>query len=397
LPYGEKRVRRLVNGESTKRSELDDRQLVKRMQKRAVELLTDEAEIWVIVDGSDLRKPQAQEMEALMKVRPLKGKGLVPGYRTINALGVARGKRGLLYHHLFSSQSDDFESESREVQHTLTSVGRALADSGAEITYVLDRGFDDVAVWGTIWGQQHHLVCRLNHLERLVNQKDANGQPQTLSLAEAGQQLVERGTVEAELRVRKRGQRRPKRQAVTASLAACQVEVNASKGGRRAVGAMLVGHKPVWLVRVTLEDTNYEPWWLLTDWSVDNQLEASRIFQMYCQRWAVEDGFKFIKHCVGWEEVQMLSLADIRLLVALGWVAAGFLYELGVTWEWVEIQLLARLGGWEKRSNRVPGKIIISRGLRRLLDMMAVEAVLNDHIATHGRLPPRIASLLGRD
>ena len=93
----------------------------------------------------------------------------------------------------------------------------------------------------------------------------------------------------------------------------------------------------------------------------------------------------------------MLSLADIRLLVALGWVAAGFLYELGVTWEWVEIQLLARLGGWENRQNRAPGKIVISRGLRRLLDMMAVEAVLNDHIATHGRLPPCIATLLGRD
>ncbi len=336
-------------------------------------------------------------MEALMKVRPLKGKGLVAGYRTINALGVARGKRGLLYHRLFSSRSDDFESESREVQRALSSVGDALAGTEAKITYVLDRGFDDVAVWGTIWGQRHHLVCRVKHLGRLVRRTEANGLCQTLSLAEAGRQLVEQGTLEAELRVRKRGQRQLKRQAVTVSLAACQVEVNVSKGEERAVGAMLVGHKRVWLVRVILEDTHCEPWWLLTDWPVDNGVEAGRIFQMYCQRWAVEDGFKFIKQCIGWEEVQMLSLADIRLLVALGWVAAGFLYELGVTWEWVEIQLLARLGGWENRQNRAPGKIVISRGLRRLLDMMAVEAVLNDHIATHGRLPPRIATLLGRD
>ena len=106
-----------------------------------------------MVDGSDLRKPQAQEMEALMRVRPLKGKGLVPGYRTINALGVGGGKRGLLYHHLFSSQSEDFESESREIQQTLGSVGQALAGSEAEITYVLDRGFDDIAVWGRFGGR----------------------------------------------------------------------------------------------------------------------------------------------------------------------------------------------------------------------------------------------------
>jgi hypothetical protein len=370
---------------------------VERLQERAVKLLQDEAEIWVMVDGSDLRKPQAEEMEALMRVRPLKGKGLVPGYRTINALGIGGGKRGLLYHHLFSSQSEDFESESREIQQTLGSVGQALASSEAEITYVLDRGFDDIAVWGTIWGQKQHLVCRLSHLERLVKQRDDRGYQHTLPLGEAAQQLVGRGTVEAELRVRKRGQRRAKRQTVTVGLAACPVQVNASQGGGRAPSAMLVGQKLVWLVRVTVQDTDHKPWWLLTDWPVEDETAASRVFQMYCQRWAVEDGFKFIKQCVGWEEVQMLSLADIRLLVALGWVAAGFLYELGVTWEWVEIQLLAQLGGWEKRPNRPPGKIVITRGLRRLLDMMAVDAVLNDHIATHSRLPPRIATLLGRD
>jgi hypothetical protein len=386
-----------VNGESTKRSELDDQQLVKRLQERAVELLAAEAEIWVMVDGSDLRKPQAQQMEGLMKVRPLKGKGLIPGYRTINALGVGCGKRGLLYHRLFSSRSTDFESESRETQRMLHSVGQALAGRTAVITYVLDRGFDDIAVWGIIWEQKHHLVCRLSHLERVVKQRDDRGQEQTLSLAEAAQRLIGYGSVEADLRVRKRGQRQPKRQTVTASLAACRVRVNASQGSQRTASSMLVGEKLTWLVRVILKDTDHEPWWLLTDWPVEDETAARRIFQMYCQRWAVEDGFKFIKQCVGWEEVQVLSLAGVRLLVALGWVAAGFLYELGVTWEWVEIQLLAQLGGWEKRAKRPPGKFVITRGLRRLLDTMAVEAVLSDHIATHGRLPPRIATLLGRN
>src|SRR3712207_7507269 len=53
--------------------------------------------------------------------------------------------------------------------------------------------------------------------------------------------------------------------------------------------------------------------------------------------WAAEDSFKFTKDCLGWEEVQV-----IRPLVALGWVAAGFLYELGVTREWAEVWVLAR-------------------------------------------------------
>jgi hypothetical protein len=65
---------------------------------------------------------------------------------------------------------------------------------------------------------------------------------------------------------------------------------------------------------------------------------------MYRTRWAIEDVFKFTKDMLGWEQVQLLNLEGIRTLVALGWVAAGFLYELGGTLDWPEIELLARLG-----------------------------------------------------
>jgi hypothetical protein len=74
---------------------------------------------------------------------------------------------------------------------------------------------------------------------------------------------------------------------------------------------------------------------------------------MYRQRWAVEDSFEF-KGVLGWEEVQLLGLKGIRTLLALAWVAAGFLYELGVTLEWEEVKLLARLGGWVKRKDNPP-------------------------------------------
>jgi hypothetical protein len=154
-------------------------------------------------------------------------------------------------------------------------------------------------------------------------------------------------------------------------------------------------HKTLWLVEVRLLGTNLEPWLLITDWSVSDAKGAPRIFHMYRQRWAVEDSFKFTKQCLGWEEVQLLDLSGIRTLVALGWVAAGFLYELGVTLEWPEVQLLARLGGWTQRPDRKPGKIVLTRGLRRLMDMLVTEAFLNHYVAEHGVLLPRIAAFLG--
>ena len=63
----------------------------------------------------------------------------------------------------------------------------------------------------------------------------------------------------------------------------------------------------------------------MTDWSVETETEAMRIFCMYRQRWGVEESFKFTKTCLAWDEVHVLDWQAIKTLVALAWVAAGFL------------------------------------------------------------------------
>ena len=133
---------------------------------------------------------------------------------------------------------------------------------------------------------------------------------------------------------------------------------------------------------------------MLTDWPVHDAERARRIFIFYRRRWAVEDTFKFIKTAFGVEEVQRMDFQAVRNLVAYGWVAAGFLFHLGLTLELPEVRLLARLGGWEERPNRPPGKQVISRGLRRLIDQAATEVILLKHIEEHGDLPPFIKRLL---
>jgi hypothetical protein len=375
----------MVHAETTQRSTLDADHLVARLQARGVEQLLGEGAIWVLVDGSDLRKPHAQAMEALQRVKRLDGQGTVPGYRTINAIGVGRQRRGLLYHRLFSSQAAGFLSESAETQ-------AALAPLAAEITYIFDAGFDDVAVWATVWGQGHHLVCRVQHRDRLV--RAAADQP-PCHLHELAPRLAPLARVETEMVVRKGKQPRPKLQPVTAAVAAVplvadyQEEVRTKAGGARC-------SKAVWLVEVRLEGAQEAPWWLLTDRPVASAEAALEIFRMYRQRWSIEDAFKVGKQCLGWEGVQVLALEAVRTLVALGWVAAGFLYELGVTLEWGEVRLLTRLGGGELRADRPPGKRVLTRGLRRLLDHLTTEALLAQEIQQRGGLPPRLAALLGR-
>lgn len=393
----------MVKGQTTKSSYLDAEHIVERLQARGVEQLRGDDDVWVIIDPSELRKPYAKEMPDLMKVRALKGEGTVPGYRTINVLGVGKGgRRGILYHRLFTSEADDFLSESKEIQDALHSVDKALADWRGRVTWITDSQFDDEAVWGTIWEQGNHLVCRIKHQERLVEQpvnregESENGRAwERVSVAEAKGQAREIARIRTDMVVRKLGQNYEKRQPVTAVIAACpirvryQVDVRSHRDGP-------VRTKDVWLVIVRLENVGWEPWILVTDWPVVDEEGALTVFRMYRQRWAVEDSFKFTKEVLGWEDVQLLSLEGVRRLVALGWVAAGFLYELGVTLEWPEVRLLGRLGGWTQRKDRPPGKTMLTNGLQRLLDYLATEAFLADEIARYGQLPPRIAALLSR-
>ncbi|MDQ6832134.1 MAG: transposase [Chloroflexota bacterium] len=383
----------MVHGETTTRSPLlDADHLLSRLRERGVAQLRDERAIWVILDGSDLRKPHAREMGGLQRVKRLQGGGMVPGYRTINAIGVGVERRGLLYHHLFSSTADDFVSESVETQRALAATGAALAPLGAEVTYILDAGFDDIAVWDTIWIQEAHVVVRVRDRTRLVHLTAA---APACHLHECARGLRPLAQVETEMVVRKTGQPREKLQPVTAVVAAVPMLLRYQHAARMiAPGEWR--ERALWLVEVRLEHVGSEAWWLITDRPVETAEEATELFRMYRQRWAIEDAFKVGKQCLGWEDVQVLDFDAVRVLVALGWVAAGFLYELGVTLEWEEVRLLRRLGGGEERANRSPGKIVLTRGLRRLLDVFATEAILAAHIKEYGALPPRLAAVLGR-
>jgi len=115
---------------------------------------------------------------------------------------------------------------------------------------------------------------------------------------------------------------------------------------------------------------------------------------MYRQRWGVEDSFKFLKPCLGWKEVQLLDWQALRTLVALDWVADGFLYGLCISKKWAQVQLLAKLGGWEPYKGRQPGKFTLQLGLSRLLGILVTQALLTAYETTYYGLPPQIAAFI---
>lgn len=125
----------------------------------------------------------------------------VAGYPTLTVLGLGGdGRRGLLYHRLSSSQAEDFVSAPSETRQAIRTVGEAVAAWTVPVTAIMDRGFDDQALWEAVWAEGWHLVCRLMHPGRLVRRvPDGPLQP----LASVPRRAI--GTLQAEMLVQKRG------------------------------------------------------------------------------------------------------------------------------------------------------------------------------------------------
>lgn len=78
-----------------------------------------------------------------------------------------------------------------------------------------------------------------------------------------------------------------------------------------------------------------------------------------------------------WEQVAVLEFSAFRTLVALAFVAASFVFDLGADPTQSEIKFLARLGGYVPHKNRPPGKKCLLLGLQRLLQAHITAALLD--------------------
>ncbi len=255
---GGQRVIRLAKGESTKPSQLDAVSLTERLRSRGLTELaeSDTDELWLMCDGADLRKPYAERMPDLMQVKDLDGE-LVPGYRTLNILGVAPKRRGILFHRLFSSTEANFVSEPAEVQRALQTVHQALVAQAQwrHVTWVMDRGFDDVAAWRIIWEQHEHVVCRVKHTDRLLDYQLVTGEWRAGDIAAARTELRPYATVQTEMVVARGRQRRPKAQLISAHIRACPLRLAYDANVRRE-GTADPRQQALWLVEAPLSRDN---------------------------------------------------------------------------------------------------------------------------------------------
>ena len=166
----------MLHGETTTRSDLDPATLVARLREHGVAQLADEAAIWVAVDGVICANRMPRLWSTCNGSSAWRAPGRCPATAPSMRSALAGGRRGLLYHRLFSSHAPGFVSESVETQAACWQLGGAAPAEG-DGDLATGRGFDDIAVWDTIWAQGQRLVCRVQHRERLVERLDGDSVP----------------------------------------------------------------------------------------------------------------------------------------------------------------------------------------------------------------------------
>ncbi len=368
--YGERRLRRLLHG-GNERAETTAQALGSVLTSEGARQLAGEHEVLLIIDESDLRKPFARELEYLDTVRDLDG-NLVSGFHTLTVLGIGgTGHRALLYQHSFSAQAPGFVSVNDEYRTAMKGVSAALkAERVGRLLWVMDRGFDDHKLLRWLHERGECFVVRSQHPKRRAKIRvDAPAKPLESWLSEAA--------VTGQLPLEKR------LLSPTSSRACYQVAVRAL----RLELEQLPGND---MSVVKLSHPRLaQPWLLLSNLRLDDERAAQlalaeRIVQAYRQRWAIEDLFGWTKDALDWESVRLLDYEALRTLVALAWLAAAFIFDLGATPERPEVLFLATLGSWTPGKAK-PGKAALYKGLARLSHHLVLE-----HLAKN---PAKAASL----
>lgn len=275
------------------------------------------------------------------------------------------GTKALLYHETYSPEAPGFKSQNEVVKTVMQRIVIELRRQGVgQICFVLDRGFDDAKLMRFL---DQDLTCqyviRAQHLDRRV--RGEQGKTEALKDKLATRQVkttleMNRPTVTEDGKVRYH-KRKTEVRASSLESADYLLRSNALSLTFKGKG------KPY---------EKDDGWILLTNLPVDDPEFLKEIIALYLKRWSIEDVFAWTKQALGWEQVRLLEFSAFRTLVALAFVAASFVFDLGADASHPDIKRLARLGGYVPHKNRPPGKKCLLLGLQRFVQPHITAALL---------------------
>jgi len=130
----------------------------------------------------------------------------------------------------------------------------------------------------------------------------------------------------------------------------------------------------LWIEGIDINKIEDREWWLVTNIRINQRKTARRIWGYYRRRWEIENFFRFLKEGLKIEKFQVMSLEEIRRILAMTVIAGMFIYKLSEEAKSEPIRMLLYFGGWTGRDK--PGKIILKRELATFLSYLCIDSFL---------------------
>ena len=281
--------------------------LAEKQSRRDCALVT-EAHV-IALDGGDIAKPYARELEALARVRDGSKKVITNGYELMGAVAVrpaGHDKNPLpLLLRPYSPTEEGFLSEPHELHKAIEDLHEWTGGRGL---FTIDRAADSARVIRKLLGLSHRFDIRLKAGEgsrylRIADKK--------LLVS----QLVEtvRFIGEAELVRMANGKRQP----YHCRFGSFRVQLDGLEEDGR----------PLWLC-VYRSSKHKAPMALLTSEPADTAEQILFVLQCYLARWSIEEYYRFVKQSYALEKVRYFSWARSKNLIHLVFIVTCLLSSL---------------------------------------------------------------------
>lgn len=356
------RYSRLLEG-SAKHS-LSCEQLNKHLLSQGSSALVGNQSIVVIHDPSPILKPESSKMENMSRVLDL-DKQVVNGYESFNSIGIGEDKRLHLLSSVVASEASERKA-TYQAQISDISVGLKKTDKEVVLIHNMDRGFDDQDYFRLIdkeLGDKFVIRLKLNRNSGLGKWDNAQGKEVNQKLKEAdflshSEKVLEKFSWGKTLYT--------------------QVKVLLEWD------TFYLGDDFYKVVRVTLKDRKgtqifKNPMLLVSNLSVQSEMMALHIFQIYLKRMKIEGVFKFLKEHLGWDSFQIRKFKAIQNIIVLAYFIAGYFYEIEdelIENEWMK-QVCVLGGGKGKVS-----KVFFLRGLTKMAHYQEIKQLMNGNNLT---------------
>ena len=368
-------------------TELDEELVNDALTAEAIQSLAQEANIYLIHDPSDIRKPYSTKAEKLGKVRDLKN-NIINGYSSYNIIAITTNSKSvhLISHESYSTkdpkflkadlvhkvESDKLKEDQTHAQEiydsgdwynrkTLTkdriqkvSVNLKKANKLQRITHIMDREFDDNDYFSAISLQGDDFVIRAKKSRSIDNITGSKVKKTRLIESNFSNQCIHKLQ---KVRFKK----------------TCYQDATLLIEWQEYLDYTAV--------KITAKSRDGQeiftnPMLLITNKSVTTGEEALSIYQIYLKRSRIEAVFKFLKEGLGWEEIQVRNFLGIQRLLSFCFFIAAYLYKIGDQEVYDDyVILLARLGG----GKGVVSKHYILQGVKALLSKYRVDRFFEEY------------------